>query len=234
MKKIALIILCFLLILPVTYAWNWKGHQHLAERDYYSFPIELQEKLNISLIREGSIAPDKDFHDTRLHHYPPSYSLALKWFNRSRESFYNKNYDDASYSFGVMTHYISDSFVAPHYIKKEDYKLHSKFEDQASSFIPDVECHRNNYDLNKSLFKGSSNIDDWGQWLVSKDIQIPQKEFREAQDLLYDVSLDLFNTTCIKMAKIEMVDYKPSTALAIQSFIIFLLILLLFVNIFKD
>ena len=80
MKKFVFIILLFFFI-PSVISWNWNTHQNIAEKIYYSLPFEEQNNLNLSLIKEGSIAPDKDFKDNVLHHYPPSLNKSLYWLN---------------------------------------------------------------------------------------------------------------------------------------------------------
>ncbi len=233
MKRFSLIILCLLLI-PNSLAWGWKTHQNLVENVYDSFPRELQSKLNITLIREGSIAPDKVFRDNVLHHYPPAYKLALKWFNVSKESFYNNNYDNASYAFGVMSHYITDSFVAPHYIRKEDPKLHSEFERQVSNYIPKIKCEKVDYDLNRSLDEASKHKEDWEPWLMSKDKLIPEQAAEEAEKLLYSVSLDLFNTNCVEKTKIINTKFSVSNGFMIVAFVIGIMIFILLIYLFKN
>src|SRR3989344_4367570 len=147
MKKSILISLCFLTLLNAVYGWVWETHQMFAEKTYNSMPSDLREKLNLTAMKEGAIAPDKDFHDNIKHHYPPSYELALKWLNFSCDA--DCDYNNIIYNFGVASHYISDSFVAPHYIAKEPSYLHSEFERQ--SYISKVKCYDYNLDLEDAL-----------------------------------------------------------------------------------
>ena len=221
--------------MPGTVAWGWSVHQGLAEKVYDSFQIDVQGNLNLTLIKEGSIAPDKVFKNNRLHHYPPSYKLAGEWFNKTKVSYEKRDYNNASYAFGVMTHYISDSFVAPHYISGEDYDLHSKFENQAKNYELKTKCNKQKYDLNKSLYYASTAAErEWEPWLISKDSLIPINEAERALELLYSISLDLFNTSCIIPTKVEYSKFKLSTRFIIVSVLISLIILFLLVDLLKN
>lgn len=182
-------------------AWSWNTHQMFAEKVYNSMPLDLQNKLNLTAMKEGSIAPDRDFHDNIKHHYPPSYDLALKWLDLSCNI--DCDYEKASYGFGVATHYITDSFVAPHYIAKEPGYLHSEFENQGKYYISKVKCYDYNLDLKESLIIGSKNYKDWGEWLVSKDENIIFKEIDEAMTVVYSAAFDKFDFECRKETRIE-------------------------------
>ncbi len=176
-------------------AWNSYYHQSLAEKAYYSLDFDVQGKLNLTLIKEGAVAPDLVFHDVVWHHYPPSYYLAVKWLDKANVSYQNKDYNEASYDFGIASHYISDSFVAPHYIKGEPGKLHSEFEN-LKPYRFKTKCFYEEINLNQSLEKGSLNKEDWGKWLINKDKTIPQKEVEQALSTLYPVALKTFNSSC--------------------------------------
>ena len=208
MKK-EIIICIILLIIPLsTEAWDWNNHKAIMEKIYYSIPYEVQSKIDLEELKRGSIAPDKDFHDNRLHHYPESYNKTIYWLDLTKEYIKENNYKNASYSFGVASHYISDSFVAPHYISGEDPKLHTKFEYQAST--PKTKCKKEEYNINKTLYKASiKNPNDWNLWLKTENKEIPQKEIEQASELIFPVFLDLFNTTCEERStKLEYESWK--------------------------
>jgi hypothetical protein len=225
-KTLSLIILCFLLF-PSTEAWNWPTHKAIVQKVYYSFPLELTQKLDLELMEIGSIAPDKDFHDQRLHHYPPSYNKSQYWLDNLRNSLKEEDYENASYAFGVVTHYISDSFVAPHNIKGENPSDHSKFEKQVSTIL--TKCKKNDYELNNSLYIASQNDKDWEPWLNSKDSKIPQKELEQTMKLIYSVALDEFNITCnTKTTEIIKQKYKLGSKTQTYLGTILILYLILF------
>lgn len=177
-------------------AWNSYYHKALVEKAYYSLDFETKEKLNLSLIKEGAVAPDLIFHDVVLHHYPPSYDKAVKWLSDAKRDYSNKEYNEASYAFGVAAHYITDSFVAPHYIRREPGSLHSEFENINRIYKFKTKCHNNSLNLNYTMYLGSLNKNDWGLWLLTKDSEIPKKEAEQALYSLYPVILETFNASC--------------------------------------
>lgn len=192
--KGTILILFLIFIIPPCLAWDWETHKEIVNKLYYSTPYELQSKLDLDLLQQGSIAPDKDFHDNVLHHFPPTYNKTIFWLNKTQYYLSIKDYPNASYSFGVATHYISDSFVAPHSITGEDYKLHAKFE---KSPIPlKTKCENKEYNLFQNLEKAALNSNDWGIWLKNQTKEIPQKELEQAMQLIFPLFLDTFNTTC--------------------------------------
>lgn len=192
MNKCILLIFVLLLFLIQTtniYAWNSQTHQLLVENVYYSMPLSIQEKLNLTLMKKGSTDPDLVFHDTVNHHYPDTLNLAYKYLERI------KTLEDFSYNFGVAAHYISDSFVAPHNIQKEDSQLHSKFEKQVNGHIIATKCGNYNYTL-EDLYLGTKNEDDWYIWLENQDKTIPQKELEQTQEFIYSIAMQKINYEC--------------------------------------
>ena len=133
----------FLFVLLLTSAWNWQTHPAFVESMYYQLSDEDQSNFNLTALQEGSLAPDRDFHDNRYHHYPPSYNLTLYWLQKARTSYAQGDFPEASYAFGVASHYVSDSFAAPHNIEKESSKDHSFYERQASERYMLVPCPSN-------------------------------------------------------------------------------------------
>lgn len=197
-KGLISLILVFLAVFTVNCnAWVWETHQNIVDKVYSDMPRELQVKLNLSLMEEGSIAPDKVFHNNVLHHYPQSYELALKALNE------NNDWDNISYNFGIATHYISDSFSAPHYISNEPYKLHEEFEKQIKNYIPKTKCYNYRIDLKKGLENGSLNYREWGEWLLTKNKEIPEREVEQAMTLVYSIAFDKFNFNCNNKTRVE-------------------------------
>jgi len=194
MKLIFLLLILLILAIPQILAWDWENHKAIVDKLYYSIPYETQVKLDLEQLEIGSIAPDKDFHDNRLHHYPPSYNKTLFWLNQTKYYLSIGDYNNASYSFGVVTHYISDSFVAPHYVSGEEPKLHTKFEHQASTIK--TKCKKRSYDLDEELKEATLNEKDWGIWLKNQTNILPQKELEQAIEFIFPIFLETFSTTC--------------------------------------
>ena len=166
MKIYIRILIILLLLLPTVYAWKAETHENIIEYVYLNLPIEVQTQLNITKLKEGAVMPDRDFKDFRRHHYPASLEEANKWLN---------NNSDLSLNLGIASHYITDSFAAPHNIPGEEYYDHSYFEKQVTYYYPNIECKDYGFTIN-NLHIAAKNSEDWGIWLKTKDKKIPQKE----------------------------------------------------------
>ncbi len=163
-----------ILIFFMIYKWGWPGHASVAEAVFLTLPADVQKNLNLEKMKDGSNDPDEKFHDTRAHSYPASYKRAMKWLDKGQTSYEEKNYDDASYSFGVATHYISDSFAAPHCVSKESGKEHHKYEIVADTFTPNITYLEG--DLESQMKKGVElGKADWKLWLKTQDREIVQQ-----------------------------------------------------------
>lgn len=184
--------LLIILLIPLLISWKWPAHEAFMQEVYYN--TDLRNKLNLDYLEQGSIAPDKDFHDNRKHHYPPSYNLTLLWLDRAETALNEKDYKNASYNFGVASHYVSDSFVTPHYISGEPYYLHDKFEAQVSALK--TKCLRREFNLKQELERASENGKYWEAWLETKDKNIVQDEAEQSLDLIYQLALSTFNAYC--------------------------------------
>ncbi|MEK6956102.1 MAG: zinc dependent phospholipase C family protein [Nanoarchaeota archaeon] len=180
-----------LLCIPSVYAWDSNGHKAIV--DYIYFNTDMYSKgFNLSRLEEGSVAPDKVFKDQKKHHYPSSYDLANKWLNNS---------DD--YSFGVASHYISDSFDATEYINNENSKDRKLFYSKA---VIDIECRNYGYSLSE-LKEGSKNYIEWNSWLKNKSNAIPVKEINQATKVSLSIALKKYNLTCLKRTDVQDFDY---------------------------
>lgn len=223
MNKPILLIFVFILLAINVEAWNSKTHESLVENIYYSMPNSLQEKLNLSEMKYGSTAPDLVFHDTVRHHYPNSQELAYKYLSNI------KNISDFSYNFGVASHYISDSFVAPHSVSGEDGNLHTKFEKQVNNYTIKTSCNNYNFTLN-DLGISAENKEEWYLWLENKNPAIPQKELEQSQQFLFSIAIQLLNYPCNEELIYEekSIIALPEKNIAYLAIIGFLILLILF------
>ncbi len=176
-------------------AWNWDTHEAQARSVYYSLPEETQIKLDLPAMEEGSIAPDKVFKDFKKHHYPEAYIEAKKWLEDAQQSLLIGNYRNASYSIGVMSHYIADSFSAPHYVT-ESYKDHQKYEDQGSYRYNGVGCGISDQSLQELMAIGTNERESWSYWLKSKNSKIPQEAVEKSTKVIFSTVLKLLKTEC--------------------------------------
>ena len=226
MKRIGVLI-TLLLILSSTniIAWDWQTHQNVVERVYTSLPKDLN--LSLKDLKEGSIIPDKVFHDNILHNYPPSLRLTTLWLSVAKEEYKNKNFKNASLAFGVASHYITDSFSAPHYIKGETSYQHSEYEERG--YLRLNEYCRIDIKLEESLAESPKEGLLWIIWLETKDNKIPEKAINKATKLVYLAAFETFDTACDKKTKI-IIKNSSLTITIILSLIILLLVVLLIKN----
>lgn len=74
----------------------------------------------------------------------------------------------------MATHYISDSFAAPHCVSKESGKEHHKYEIVADTFTPNITYLEG--DLDTQMKKGVDlGKEDWKLWLKSQNRDIVQQ-----------------------------------------------------------
>lgn len=179
-----------LLLMPAVNAWNWDTHQNIIEYVYLNLPPEKQQQLNLTKLREGAVMPDRDFKDHKLHHYPKSLEEAKRWLN---------NDTDLSLSLGIASHYITDSFAAPHNVFGEKYSQHAQFENQVRYYYPNVDCEDYGYSID-DLGISTENSEDWDKWLKTKNNKIPQKEVDEAEKFLFSIILKKLDTKCDNMS----------------------------------
>mgnify|MGYP001617633596 CR=1 FL=1 len=199
-------VLLFILVLvggsatPFATAWNWDTHPAIAESAYYRLDDSLREKLSLDLIKEGSIMPDKVFHDFTKHGFPRALPEAERWLRSTREFLNKQQYDNASLSFGIASHYITDSFAAPHSISGEPYPLHQLYEKQAAQNYFYAECTSESFELGDVLYTGSQQGKTWGEWTDTRDAQLPQLAVRDATFYLTGIAMETFNSTCRSFA----------------------------------
>lgn len=172
--------------MPTTYSWGAETHKNIVEYVYLSLSLEAQAQLDLEKLKEGAVMPDRDFKDFRKHHYPQSLEEAEKWLNGD---------GDLSLNIGIASHYITDSFSAPHTVSGENYHDHSKFEKQVTYYYPNVECRDYNFNL-EDLKSTTKNSKDWKEWLENKNKKIPQQEVDEATKFLFSIVLGELNATC--------------------------------------
>jgi hypothetical protein len=154
-----------------TLKWPWPTHSNVAEVVYNELPEDTRKNLDLKKMEDGSNDPDEKFKDTANHHYPASYKKANKWLDDGKTSYNQKDYENASYCFGVATHYISDTFSAPHCVSGESGKDHHNYEIVADDFTPKVTLLEGDLDtqMKKGIEQGKL---DWAKWKKTKDRSI--------------------------------------------------------------
>lgn len=174
----------FFIQLPAVSAWNFDTHKQIVETDYYSLSPEVQQNLDLNTMKEGSLAPDFNFFDFKYHSYPNSYDKSIYWLNRGQKYYIVGDYNDASYCYGVASHYISDSIAAPHAAGIKGTE-HTRYEMEASFLTPQLVPSKG--DLKSSLESGCSDGEkSWNKWIISRSDDDIQNNLNEATGASYN------------------------------------------------
>jgi hypothetical protein len=182
--------LLILILIPSVSAWSGATHEQIATNIYYNSDLD----LNLSELKRGATDPDRVFHDTRLHHYPKSEVKASEWLEKAKTSLKNNNSNNLSYELGIISHYVSDSFAAPHAVSKEDPKLHSKYENLAKDFFLST-CEVSKGDL-KQVLRDHTKEEEWYTWLKTNNQNLIEKHLFNAIKANNLATKNLLNFTC--------------------------------------
>jgi hypothetical protein len=122
------IIATILIILPSTSAWNsgiGDTHDNIASKLYHSTPAHIQKHLDLKEMKKGARWPDYNGESKKWHGYPLSVIRVNTYLKKAKNAYLNKNYKMESFYYGVMSHYISDTYAAPHTVKRLSF--HTKY-----------------------------------------------------------------------------------------------------------
>ncbi len=182
-----------LLQMSAVSAWNWNTHQEIIENNYYSLPPDMQQNLNLEVMEKGSNDPDFLFFDFKYHSYPHSYEKATYWLNKGQINYRDGNYYYASYCYGTASHYIADSFAAPHAAGISGPN-HILYEAKASFLKPEVV--KVTEDLNSTLYSGDFNGEkNWNNWINSRNDSLIQNDLDQATGASYNAIYSSLNDT---------------------------------------
>ncbi|MBM4240544.1 MAG: zinc dependent phospholipase C family protein [Euryarchaeota archaeon] len=187
MKK-PVIIFLFLMMISLmqaapAQAWSANTHHAIADEIYYSMPSDVQEKLSLEAMRDGSDDPDLKFMDFEFHHYPASSVKAHYWLDKGKNCYKEGNYREASYCFGVASHYISDGLCAPH-CSKSSRIYHSIYEVRAIFLNPHITDLSG--DLDSVMFTGNKEAkSSWDSWMENSDDSYIQNDLNRAASASY-------------------------------------------------
>jgi len=195
-----------LVVMPASDAWSWKTHSDIVDVVYYGLPDDVQGKLDLNTMRNGSNDPDEIFHDFTFHSYPKSYEKAKYWLDQGKAAYDRGDYGNASYDYGVATHYISDTFSAPHGVSRESSSDHSKYENHAKKLSP-VATYTNG-DLNTVLQDGKNQgAASWSSWLQSDDDNIIQDNLNKGASASLSAVKNSINSTSTSTNRTSFIDY---------------------------
>jgi Zinc dependent phospholipase C len=188
MKKALIMVLFFAIILiaqfsPVA-AWAVPTHYEIAATTYYALPADAQSKLSLVLMIEGSGDPDLKFFDYQYHKYPANQPKVDYWLNRGKIDYQNGKYQDASYSFGVATHYIADGCCAPHCADNASHYYHSIYELNALLLSPKIVSPGGYIHLvmQDDYLDGK---DSWQNWMTNKKSIYIQNDLNRAVSVCF-------------------------------------------------
>ena len=187
LKILAIFLLSVPLLISPATAWSFESHQAIVSKAYYLLPQTAQKNLNLDEMKKGSLAPDVTFHDYTRHEYSASVALAQNWLNKGKKAYKSKNYNYASYCFGVASHYIADTFSAPHCIKGESAAQHKAYEIQARGMTPSIRYMSGS--LKNILYNGyKQGNKDWRLWIKgSRSPSISQRDLNNAGSAAYSM-----------------------------------------------
>ena len=177
-------------------AWNWPTHKEFATKVYDGFPVEFKNNLNLSLIQDGAIIPDSVFKDYSNHSYPNSVENVDYWLNRSVSDYSKGDYANASLEFGIASHYLSDSFSAPHNIAGEEYRDHQRFETEAEGLPFFARCNKGNKGTDFYLAKAQASRYDWELWMLDNDKNTQSLELSRGLESAHLIYHSYFNQKC--------------------------------------
>ncbi len=165
-------------------AWDWNTHEEIVETNYHSLPLDMQQNLDLSMMKKGSLAPDFVFFDFKYHSYPSSYEKSVYWLSKGQSYYKKGNFYYASYCYGVASHYITDSFSAPHAAGAGGLQ-HNIYEIKGSFLKPKMVQVKG--DLKSSLYNGDLNgVKSWEMWIKNRNDSIIQKDLDHATGASYN------------------------------------------------
>jgi len=192
LKALIFLIGVSLLLTPSSTAWSWETHSEIVEAVYNGLPFEVQKNLNLEIMKNASNDPDEKFKDIPYHSYPKSYEKAQLWLDKGKNAYNKEDYNEASYDYGVASHYISDTFAAPHGASTESFVDHRKYEDQAQQFKPIATYKKG--DLNSMMQDGYTQAGtSWNEWLQTKNSNIIPKSLNEGASVSLSAIKDSIN-----------------------------------------
>lgn len=165
-------------------AWDWNTHEEIVENNYHSLPGDMQQNLDLNMMKKGSLAPDFVFFDFKYHSYPNSYEKSIYWLSKGQSYYKKGNFYYASYCYGVASHYITDSFSAPHAAGVGGLQ-HNIYEIKGSFLKPKIVQVKG--DLKSSLYTGDLNgTKSWELWTKTKNDSLIQNDLNHATGASYN------------------------------------------------
>ncbi len=188
MKKALLMVLFFVVVLTVQLspaaAWAVPTHYEIVVTTYHALPADVQSKLSLDVMMDGADDPDLKFFDYKYQRYPANQPKVDYWLDRGKIDYQNGDYQDASYSFGVATHYIADGCCAPHCVDNSSHYYHSIYELNALLLTPQIDNSIGDIHL---IMQNdcSDGKNSWQCWMNNKNDGYIQNDLNRAVSACY-------------------------------------------------
>lgn len=187
MNKFLLVLILIagiLVLIQPASAWMIPTHYQIAGKVYFSLPADAQSKLDLSEMLDGADDPDYKFFDFQYHYFPAAREKADYWLQKGKDNYAAGDYKQASYCFGVATHYLSDGLCPPHSGGGHSGYEHTKFELEAMLLKPYIASQ--NGDLGFELTEGTQMSENaWEEWGKTGDDSYIQQSLDKAAELSY-------------------------------------------------
>jgi hypothetical protein len=187
-NKILSILIVFLVSMmvfaPATYAWQYNTHKNIITKVYDQLPTSVRTHLNLDLMLNGSTDPDSNktislpftkinfVNDMNNHVYNKTYNKTVYWLKKARSAYNASKYDEASYYFGVASHYIADTGSGPHCVTNDTRTTHRLYESQAFNMTPVINVNSiktTGTVINTLLNEYNFGKTEWNNWNKSKN-----------------------------------------------------------------
>ncbi len=176
-KFMVVFLIAFYLVLPQASAWQWQAHTAIVDKIY----DDLSSKgyhLNEKEMASGAVWPDKhDLSDNKANHkWPSSIKKTIECLDKAKAAYHQGDINLESFYYGMATHYITDTFAAPHCSWMTDKNGYYNLGDQLSpSYDRNLQFQNNNIDelLTYGYNTGkisASNFDNAGSSNTKKEI----------------------------------------------------------------
>lgn len=182
--KILLFIGFLSFIMSPTTAWEWNAHKKIVDEVYVNLPSDVQKNLKpyISVMKEGSTYPDTIPGDKINHGYPGSYPKTNEWLDKGKDAYEKGDYKEAAWCFGVASHYISDTFSAPHCGWINDKDKYWKIGNELKPKKHDFQYSNLNNMLQYGKERGKESLNDWNR---NEDSAIVQQDLNRGVSATY-------------------------------------------------
>ncbi len=197
-----------------SFAWNSgqdKTHEHIAAQIYNDMPTSINQNLDLTYMKRGADKPDDiDRNKKYRHAYPASVTYTEKYLKLAKTEYQkaiktgdpslkDRYYKRESYFLGMASHYISDTFAAPHttHVKYYDefYKLADKVTNIKTKAVPafNLKTHNglNNF-LRYGKTQGYKVAQSWNKLSLRTHKSSADKLVEDNLNLAYSATLAVF------------------------------------------